>query len=256
MKYVPLETRAGAPVFIGDIPGVKPGPENTYGGYGLKWANLSNTPFKMYKKYVHEGGIASPLIVHWPTAIPNGNEFRKQPAHIIDIAATCLDLAGLNYPTEFRGPKSLADRWEKPDAYHKQGQGCGQGGTILGARGKRCCEKRKMEIGFQTPGSGLGIGQSGYRSDRKHQLGRTIRSGLELYNMDSDRTENINLAEQYPEVVSELKILYNQWAKESNVLPLDSLKTPSLYEHPVVRTGEEMEAVRQNLKLTQQMLQN
>ncbi len=61
---------------------------------GESWAFLQNTPFRLYKHYNHEGGIASPLIVHWPSGIAAKNELRKQPAHLIDIMATCIDVAG------------------------------------------------------------------------------------------------------------------------------------------------------------------
>ena len=66
MRYVPLTTKNGERVIAGDFPGIALGPENTYGSYGLNWANLSNTPFKKFKTYTHEGGISTPLIVHWP----------------------------------------------------------------------------------------------------------------------------------------------------------------------------------------------
>ena len=103
MIYVPLETRDGRPVTAGDFPHIMPGPDDTFQGYGLKWANVSNTPFRLYKSWVHEGGIATPLIVHWPAGIGVVNELRHQPGHIIDIMATCLDAADIDYPTHFRG---------------------------------------------------------------------------------------------------------------------------------------------------------
>ena len=61
-----LKTRKGEEIKFGNHPDTMPGPENTYQSYGQAWANLSNTPFRFYKHWVHEGGIATPFIVHWP----------------------------------------------------------------------------------------------------------------------------------------------------------------------------------------------
>lgn len=100
-----MQTRDGRLVRTG--PGVMPGPADTYVAYGKGWANVSNTPFREYKHWIHEGGIATPLIVHWPAGIPNNRrgKIEAQPGHIIDIMATCVDLAGARYPTEVNAKK-------------------------------------------------------------------------------------------------------------------------------------------------------
>ena len=67
--YLPEKTRGGKPVKAGNINGLMPGPENTYQSYGYGWANASNTPFRLYKQFCHEGGIRTPLIVHWPAGL-------------------------------------------------------------------------------------------------------------------------------------------------------------------------------------------
>jgi arylsulfatase A-like enzyme len=82
-----------------------PGPEDTWIAYGEGWANVSNTPFRLYKHYVHEGGISTPLIAHWPKGIARRGALESQPGHLIDIMATCVDLAGGNYPAERAGQK-------------------------------------------------------------------------------------------------------------------------------------------------------
>ena len=92
---VPKQTRDGYPVRQGY--GVLPGPADTYVAYGRDWANVSNTPFREYKHWVHEGGISTPLVAHWPAGIAAHGELRKQPGHLIDIAATCYELAGAEY---------------------------------------------------------------------------------------------------------------------------------------------------------------
>ena len=80
-----------------------PGPADTAIGYGENWANVSNTPFRMYKHYVHEGGISTPLIAHWPNIIKARGELRHTPGHMIDIMATCVDIAGAFYPKQYKG---------------------------------------------------------------------------------------------------------------------------------------------------------
>lgn len=96
----PKKTRDGHAIRRGHV---MPGPADTAIGYGLNWANVSNTPFRMYKHYVHEGGISTPLIAHWPNGIPARNEVRTTPGHLIDIMATCMDVAGAEYPTTYDG---------------------------------------------------------------------------------------------------------------------------------------------------------
>ncbi len=76
--------------------GSVPGSADSYLCLGPGWSTAANTPFRLHKTWVHEGGIAAPLIVHWPGGIHQGGAFRKVPSHIIDIAPTILELAGSN----------------------------------------------------------------------------------------------------------------------------------------------------------------
>src|SRR5262249_7494183 len=93
----PEKTRDRQPARVGNHPAVEPGPADVFRSYGLPWANASNTPFRLYKHWVHEGGIATPLVVHWPATIKKAG-ITHQPGHVIDILATCLDVAGADYP--------------------------------------------------------------------------------------------------------------------------------------------------------------
>ena len=95
-NMVPPQSRDGYPLRRGD--GVMPGPPETEIGYGKNWANVSNTPFREYKHWVHEGGIATPLVAHWPKGITLKNKWAKDPSHLIDLMATCLDLGKASYP--------------------------------------------------------------------------------------------------------------------------------------------------------------
>jgi len=96
----PKQTRDGWPVLRGHV---MPGPADTYIGYGRNWANVSNTPFREYKHFVHEGGISTPLVVHWPVGIRARNKLRSEPSHLIDLMATCVDVAGARYPKRYQG---------------------------------------------------------------------------------------------------------------------------------------------------------
>ena len=196
--WPPMQTRDGRPVRTG--PEAMPGPEDTYVAYGRGWANVSNTPFREYKHWVHEGGIATPLIVHWPKGIPAAlhNQLVSQPAHLVDLMATCVDVAGAAYPAE-------------------------QGGEII----------QPME------GVSLRPAFAGKAIERpqpicwEHESNRAIRDGQwklvakanqpwELYDMAADRTEMNNLAAQLPDKVKELAARWETWAARANVLPLGS----------------------------------
>ena len=99
-------TRSGEPVHFGNDIRRMPGPENTYQSYGVAWANLSNAPFRLYKHWIHEGGIATPLIAHWPNGIAEKGGLRHAPGYLPDIMATILDAAGATYPAEFEAAGS------------------------------------------------------------------------------------------------------------------------------------------------------
>src|SRR5206468_6913424 len=96
----PRQTRAGQPVHPGNVPTINPGAEDTYASYGLEWATLSDTPFRRFKSFAHEGGIATPLVVWWPSRIKPG--ITHEQGHVIDIMPTFLEMAQSTYPTEFR----------------------------------------------------------------------------------------------------------------------------------------------------------
>ena len=97
------KTRTGEPVRFGNDPSLMPGGEDTYQSYGTAWANLSNTPFRLYKHWIHEGGIATPLIVHWPRGIKDKGGLRHNPGQLPDIMATIVEVTGATYPEVFNG---------------------------------------------------------------------------------------------------------------------------------------------------------
>lgn len=100
----PEYTREGR--YIRSGRGVMAGPDDSWVAYGEEWANVSNTPYRLYKSFVHEGGIKTPLIVYWPEGIRKKGTLTNKVGHLIDIMPTCLDLAGVSYPAVLNGNNS------------------------------------------------------------------------------------------------------------------------------------------------------
>ena len=83
-QHFPRRTRDGRLVRLGNGIDILPGPEDTYASYGLEWAHVSNTPFRLFKSFVHEGGIATPLIARWPGVLPAAT-ISRQVGHVVDV---------------------------------------------------------------------------------------------------------------------------------------------------------------------------
>ncbi len=191
--WPPMQTRDGRPVRTG--PDVMPGPEDTYIAYGRGWANVSNTPFREYKHWVHEGGIATPLIAHWPQGITARGELRAQPGQLPDIMATCLDVAGAKYPGEFHGQPITPL----------------EGRSLVPAFADQPVER-----------DGLFWEHEGNRAVRVGDW-KLVAKGpagpWELYDLRADRTEMNDLAAQQADKVKQLAAQWEAWAKRAHVLP-------------------------------------
>ena len=200
--WPPMQTRDGRPLKTG--PGVMAGPEDTFIGYGRGWANVSNTPFREYKHFAHEGGISTPLIVHWPSGIdPSRNgKLEHQPGHVIDIMATCADVAGVVYPKKFDEheiipvegvslrPAFSGKSLERSDAlYFEHHLNC----AIRDGDWKLVCKGK----------TGLEVKQFAW----------------ELYNVKTDRAELKNVADKNPGKVEDLLAKWKKWAVRAKVQP-------------------------------------
>lgn len=198
---IPKQTRDGYPMRQGY--GVLPGGPDTYHGYGRAWANVSNTPFREYKHWVHEGGISTPLIAHWPKGMERQREGGRGrlvhfPAHLIDIMATCVDVGEAAYPQAFKGHPITPME-----------------GTSL----------KPLIVSPSPPPS---VSRSLYW---EHEGNRAVRDGQwklvakgpqgawELYDMASDRTEQHDLASSQPERVRQMAAQWEAWARRSGAIP-------------------------------------
>ncbi len=187
-------TRSGEPVHFGNDPSRMPGPENTYQSYGQAWANLSNTPFRYYKHWIHEGGISTPLIVHWPAGLAARNEIRHAPGYLPDIMATILDLTGSKYPSSFEGHAVAPLE-----------------GTSLAPAFARDGLARGAMFWEHEGNAAVRIG--------KWKLVRAYPGAWELYDMEADRTELHDVAAQHPERVDDMTRQYEAWAARCGVIP-------------------------------------
>lgn len=192
------KTRTGEPVRFGNYPDITPGGEDTYQSYGTAWANLSNTPFRLYKHWIHEGGIATPLIMHWPQGIKDAGGLRHHPGQLPDIMATILDVTGAAYPREY-------------------------GGNAIPP-----CEGESLAPSFMSDDTERGPlfweheGNAAVRVG-KWKLVRNYPAAWELYDLNADRTEMHDIAAQHPDRVREMSAQYAAWAERCGVIPREKI---------------------------------
>jgi arylsulfatase len=195
--HFPAKTRDGLRVRLGNNPEVMPGPPDTYQSYGLPWANASNTPFQRYKHWVHEGGIASPLIAHWPDRITQRNELIHEPAHLIDIMATCVEAAGAEYPSKFNGNAITPLEGKSLLPVVEGGRRAGHDALFWEHEGNRAVRRGNLKLVSRF----------------------NNRSRWELYDLEADRTELKNLIDGQSGTAEELLALYDAWAARAGVAP-------------------------------------
>lgn len=191
----PEYTRDGR--FIRSGRGVMPGPADTWVAYGEEWANASNTPFRLYKSFVHEGGIATPLIVHWPDGIAKKGLLVDEPGHLIDIMPTCLALAGVSFPEEFNGTGSVPP----------------EGMSLLPALAGK---KLNREYLFWEHEGNRAIRMGKWKLVSKlntpMQFTPEDENSWELYDLEKDPSETEDLAAEHPDRVRKMAA---KWEEEA-----------------------------------------
>jgi arylsulfatase len=171
------------------------GTEKSFAYYGKCWANVSDTPFQKYKAEIFEGGIATPLIAHWPRRIskPSQGSLIHESGHVMDIMATCIEISGAQYPMTFNGKdiKPLEGRSLSP--YFS---------------GKSYSEDRPLYFEH--------FGKKGMMQGDWKIVGN--KQDWKLFNMKNDRTETQDLTKEYPEKVQLMSHLYDIWAEKCQVI--------------------------------------
>jgi arylsulfatase A-like enzyme len=180
-----------------------PNTELTLPSYGKAWANASATPYREYKHFAHEGGANTPFFVHWPARIKAGRDWFREPAQLIDVMATVVDVSGATYPKEHNGHAVLpADGIALTPAFD----------------GKPLARKQPIFIEHEN---------NAFVRDGEWKLvgkGVSMPRGLqkrkwELYKITEDGTELHDLAKEQPGKVAAMSAQWETWAKRAHVYP-------------------------------------
>jgi arylsulfatase A-like enzyme len=186
--------------------------EDIYGSnasYGMVWANASNTPFRMFKHFTHEGGLSTPLIMHWPEQVKKTGGWYKEPAYLVDIMPTLLDVSGAKYPKKFSGNKI------------KRLTGVSLKPALTGKS-----LKRKSPLFFEHEDNAAIMMDNWKLVGSKVSIpGGPDTSKWELYNLSEDRTETRDLSGEMPELREKLAKQWLEWANKVSVYPKPAKRT-------------------------------
>ena len=210
-KLTPKKTPDGRPVRPGDIPGLAPGPADTFGSYGIRWASVSNVPFRRHKSWVHEGGIATPCIVSWPRRIRQGGRICREIAHVVDLMPSFVELAGAEYPKTYRG-RAIQPMEGESLVKLLDGESLDRESLCWEHEGNRAVRAGKWKLVSEFPGTW----------ERFYSYPK--QGKWELYDMENDRTELHDLSEERPDVVRRLEKIYREWARRAGVIPWEGTR--------------------------------
>jgi len=192
-KFMPDIHNDGRKIIMGNHLNLRPGGPLTYMSYDLPWANVSNAPFRLFKHWVHEGGISTPMIVQWPAKFKQPSVVHT-PCHVIDVLPTILDAAGVTYPTEFGGQVI-----QPLDGENLMPLLEGQNWT------------RGQPLFWEHEGN------SAIRADH-FKLVRKHNRPWELYDMETDRTELHDLSHGNASITKKLTKQYDYWSQSVGVM--------------------------------------
>ncbi len=195
-QFYPDITHDGQKVTMGNVPDLRPGSARTFQSYDKPWANVSNAPFRLFKHYVHEGGISTPLVAHWPNGF-GARDTAQAACHVADILPTILAATGTKAVSEL-------------DGHHIQTP---QGESLLDLfNGKDW--SREQPIFFEHEGNAA-IRRGQFKLVRLHG------QDWELYDMEADRTELHNLIHGDEARAKAMIRQYENWAEKSGVMAWD-----------------------------------
>ncbi|MBZ4191950.1 arylsulfatase [Niabella beijingensis] len=192
----PGATRNGQKVAYNTDKSVLPGPQTTFFSIGPDWANVANTPYRLWKSQSTEGGIRTPTIVYWPKGIKNKGGKVDMVGHVMDFMATFIELAGASYPETYNGNQVLPLAGVSFAAALKGGKNRGHDLLFNEHEGSRYVRQNEWKLVMP-------------KGTRKWSL----------YNMISDAAEINDLAAQYPDKVKDLSGMWDEWAAQHHVLP-------------------------------------
>ena len=192
----PKQTRDGFEMRTGK--GSMAGPADTAIGYGKGWATVSNTPFREYKHWTHEGGISTPLIVHWPDRVKRHGELEHTPSHLIDLMATAVDVSGAEYPKKYHDGRSIQPM---------------EGRSLVPAMMGQPIEREAIYWEHE--------GNRAVRVGDYKLVAKGARGNWELYNIAMDRSEQHDVSKSEPQTTQKLAAMWQAYAERANVLPLN-----------------------------------
>ncbi len=176
------------PIRPGSGPENPPGGPETFAAYGLGWATVSCTPLRGTKLSGFEGGIRTPLVVHWPRGIARPGSFCRQVGHVVDLMPTVLELAGAEYPRQLgrRRPLPLVGR-----------------SLVAAIRGRQAPEQRTL---FWSVPWHDAVRRGKWKAVRPKRQDTWM-----LFDLQRDGTETTDLAARHPEQLARLVKLFQQW---------------------------------------------
>ncbi|MGI9471925.1 MAG: sulfatase-like hydrolase/transferase, partial [Rubripirellula sp.] len=192
----PKQSRDGFPMRTGR--GSMAGPADTAIGYGRGWATVSNTPFREYKHFTHEGGISTPLIAHWPDQIARRGELESTPGHLVDLMATAVDIAGATYPETYHDDQTIKAMEGKSLVPAFLGKGIDREALYWEHEGNRAIRVGKYKL-----------------------VAKGANGAWELYDLSIDRSEQNDISLKQPFQTKRLADMWLAYAERANVLPLN-----------------------------------
>lgn len=202
-------TREGEEARLGNDPETLPGPETSYTSYGRPWANVSNTPFRKFKKSTHEGGIAAPFILHWPSRGLTRGTLHRSPLQLVHVLPTLLEAAGLN-------PAIVRDEAAPP----LEGSSFLSDFEHSAARPGRkpSSSSQKSRTLFWEHCGNAAVRRGRWKLVREHG------EPWELYDMDVDSSELDDLSGRHPDLAQELLAEWSGWADRVGVIPFGRIE--------------------------------
>ena len=177
--------------------------------YGAAWAHVSSTPFRLYKHYTHEGGAATPFVMHWPKRITAQHKWYDSPAQLIDIVPTLLEVVGIEYPKRAHGNViPLLRGVSLTPAFD---------GTPVRRTAPMYSEHEDNAFMMDGDWKLVGRGVSTHDGPKAESW--------ELYNLAEDRTELNDLSKDQPGRLKKMAAQWQQWANEDQVYPKPAQKS-------------------------------